>query len=353
MLTRRELLGLLAAGPALLRAASCAIAADDRRDRLGVVTYSYGAHASAGRANSSPAAFRDALGFLDFCHERGAGGIQAALGRSAADAARLRAKAEAHGMYVEGIVSLPRSEADVDRFDADIRTAKEAGADVVRSALLGGRRYETFDTAEAFRRFTEQSRKSLALAEPVLRKHRVRLGVENHKDHRVPELLEHIRRLSSESVGICVDTGNSIALLEEPMVVVEAYAPWAVTTHLKDMAVAEYADGFLLSEVPLGEGFLDLTKMVATLRKAAPKVRFNLEMITRDPLKVPCLTEKYWATFEAVPGRDLARMLRLVRAKAAKQPLPRVTGLSLEEKLKREDENVRQCLRYAHERLGL
>ena len=69
------------------------------------------------------------------------------------------------------------------------------------------------------------------------------------------------------------------------------------------MAVAEYDEGFLLAEVPLGEGFLDLPKMIALLREARPDIRFNLEMITRDPLRIPCLTDQYWATSANVPGR--------------------------------------------------
>jgi sugar phosphate isomerase/epimerase len=255
-------------------------------------------------------------------------------------------------MYVEGIVSLPRQASDGERFEVELRTAKEAGADVVRAAV-DGRRYETFDSADAFRQFADRSRQTLALAEPILRKHRVRLGIENHKDWRVPELLELVKRLSSEHVGVCVDTGNSIALLEDPHAVVEAYAPWAVTTHLKDMAVAEYADGFLLAEVPLGAGFLDLPRIVGTLRRAQPKVRFNLEMITRDPLKVPCLTPKYWATFDAISGRELARALTLVRVNAPKQPLPGIAGLSLDEKLRWEDDNVRKSFAFARDRLGL
>src|SRR5207253_5553332 len=121
---------------------------------------------------------------------------------------------------------------------------------------------------------------------------------ENHKDWRAPELLDILKRLSSQWVGVCVDTGNNIALLEEPTAVVEALAPHAISSHLKDMAVQEYEEGFLLSEVPLGEGFLDLKRMVAVLQKANPTIQFNLEMITRDPLKIPCLTSKYWATME-------------------------------------------------------
>jgi sugar phosphate isomerase/epimerase len=343
---------MAAAVPAVCAATAAARAADGP-NRMGVCIHSYGSHWGAGRSGNPQAKFKDALSFLEYCHTLGAGGVQVGLGSRPEEAARVRARAEATGTYVEGIVSLPRRDANVDRLEAEIRTAKEAGAGVVRAVLLGGRRYETFNSDGAFREFTEQSRKTLESAEPVVRRHKVRLAIENHKDYLVPELLEQIKHVSSEFVGVCVDTGNSIALLEDPQAVVEGLAPWAATTHFKDMAVQEYPDGFLLSEVPLGEGFLDLPAVVAALRKANPAIRFNLEMITRDPLQVPCLTEKYWATFEAVAGRQLARALARVRAKASKAPLPRVTGKSPEERMKFEDDNVRASFGFARVKLGL
>ena len=226
-------------------------------------------------------------------------------------------------MDLEGIVRLPRDRDDLDRFTAEVQTAARAGATVLRTAMLTGRRYETFATAAAFRSFADAAQRSLALAEPVAARAGVRLAVENHKDWRADELIAILKRISSAHVGVCVDTGNSIALLEDPIEVVEALAPWAVTTHLKDMAVQEYEQGFLLAEVPLGEGFLDLRRIVRTLRAARPEIRLNLEMITRDPLEIPCLTEKYWATFADLSGRHLARSLAMVRAHAAKRPLPR------------------------------
>ncbi len=65
---------------------------------------------------------------------------------------------------------------------------------------------------------------------------------------------------------------------------------------------------------------------------------FALEMITRDPLKIPVLTKKYWATFDdsysPLPGRDLARMLEIVRTTPPKTPLTKTTGLSAPDALK-------------------
>jgi hypothetical protein len=119
------------------------------------------------------------------------------------------------------------------------------------------------------------------------------------------------------------------------------------------MAVAPYSDGFLLSEVLFGDGYLDLPRAIGIVRQAKPKTNLLLEMITRDPLKVPCLTDKYWASFPDRNGVYLARTLRFVNANQSRKPLPHVSQLSHEEQLKLEDENVAACLKYAHEHLGM
>jgi sugar phosphate isomerase/epimerase len=256
-------------------------------------------------------------------------------------------------MFLEGIVSLPRNQAALDKFDAEVRTAKRAGAQVVRTVMFPGRRYETYNTLAEFRRVAEEATHSLTLAASVVARHGVRLAVENHKDWRADELIALLKRLDNDHVGVCLDTGNSIALLEDPMEVVEALAPRTFTTHLKDMGLEEYRDGFLLAEVPLGTGVLDLPRIVGTLRAAAPDLHFNIEMITRDPLRVPCLTGRYWETFPDLPGRHLAHALRLVRDHATGRPLPRISALPPRERLRAEDENVSQCLAFARKRLGL
>ncbi|MDQ6677202.1 MAG: sugar phosphate isomerase/epimerase, partial [Acidobacteriota bacterium] len=126
------------------------------------------------------------------------------------------------------------------------------------------------------------------------------------------------------------------------------------STHVKDMGVEEFPDGFLLSEMPLGEGFLNLERMIAAIRAARPKTRFTLEMITRNPLVVPCLTEKYWATFPERNGIYLARTLKLVQREGHRlQALPRVDQQSRQAQLRLEDENVKICLNHAREKLSL
>jgi sugar phosphate isomerase/epimerase len=142
-------------------------------------------------------------------------------------------------------------------------------------------------------------------------------------------------------------------VLDDPIETVEKLAPYTFNTHFKDMAAEETADGFRISEVPLGEGMLDMKRIVETIRRARPDVRFSLEMITRDPLEVPCLTEKYWSTFDDVNGVRLARTLANIRAHPPKAPLPRITGLTPDERLALEMELVERSIVYARDRLGL
>jgi sugar phosphate isomerase/epimerase len=241
-------------------------------------------------------------------------------------------------------------------FETQVKAYKEAGAAAFHAAITG-RRYEDFDSFEPFRQMFEQIKKSVALAEPVLRKHNMKLAIENHKGYRSAEQAAWLNHLGSEWVGVCLDFGNNLSLCEDPMDTARALAPHTVFAHIKDMAAEEYEDGFLISEVPLGEGILDLKQIIQLLRQQDPNMIFNLEMITRDPLKIPVYTAKYWATFDdsysPLPGRDLATVLALVKKNRPRKPLPRISGLSEEAQIRAEDEYNRQCIAYARQNLGL
>jgi sugar phosphate isomerase/epimerase len=352
---RRDMLLLLAAGSSLTvrgKVLGAALPAGKKRG-LGLVIYTLGLRQKAMQAERPKRDLFEPLTYLDYCRSLGAGGIQVPLGVRDADyCAKLRAEAEKYRTYIEGIINMPRNDADLERFEAEVRTAGQAGALALRTAILPGRRYEQFGALKEYRAAVELGRQSVLRAAPILERHRVRLAIENHKDQRVEEQVALLRAVSSEYVGACVDLGNNFALLEEPVAVVEALAPWAFSVHIKDQAVREYEEGFLFADVPLGEGFLDLGKMVDALRRAKPDVRFSLETLTRDPLKVPVLTEKYWATFPDVPGLNLARTLRTVKAKQVNK-LPEISRLPLTEQVALESAGIARSLQYAREVLRL
>ena len=307
-------------------------------------------------ASAGPGAAFPAEAFLDLCRTFGADGVQMGLAQLTSVAPDyldgLRRRLGEAGQFLELSVDGTVLE-DEGRFDEVVAVARKLGAARFRVALLHGRRYEDFPTLDAWREFADHWRRTLPKARPWLERHRIPVGIENHKDFTISELGALIRSVDSPFLGACVDFGNNLAFLEDPLELAESLAPFAVTTHLKDMAVRPYPDGFELSEVPLGTGLLPLARMAETIRRHRPEAPLCLEMITRDPLKVPWRQASYWAPFGGRDEERIERFRETVLAKAWKEPLPRIAGLTLEQMIAAEDENVRRSTAYARTSLGV
>jgi sugar phosphate isomerase/epimerase len=339
-MTRRTLIS----GVGVAAAASLGrkLAGAPPKSGMGIATTSYLTYAR----------YRDPIAFLDHCHGLGAAGVQMQLPSDTAALRKIRAHAEELGMYVEAMAPMPKSN-DTSAFDEALKGAKEAGAVAVRTGTSGGRRYEKWNSLTDWKAFVEESTAATKKIAPIADRLQMPVGMENHKDWTIEEELNLMKSYSSEYFGTLLDFGNNIALLDSPESILEL-APYAKMCHMKDMAVQEWDKGFLLSEVPLGEGILDLPKIVDIVRAANPRAKFSLEMITRDPLEVPCLTDKYWITFPDRNGIYLARTLAMVRKNSARlQPLPTFRSLPKDAQLRVEEDNVKQCLNYAREKLNL
>ncbi|HZY81548.1 MAG TPA: TIM barrel protein [Cyclobacteriaceae bacterium] len=320
--------------------------------KMGIVVHSYGFRWNSKTPSTKYPSFTTAIELIDHTAQLGGAGVQVMVNGWTTDfAKKVRERREKLGLYLEGSIGIPYKQEDIAGFEQTVINAKEAGATILRTVTSTGRRYEVYHSGAEVEDFQKKALDSLRSIEPILKKHKVKLAVENHKDWKAPELAAAMKQLSSEWIGVTLDFGNSIALMEEPMEVIEQLVPYVVTTHAKDMAVEEYKDGFLLSEVPLGQGFLDLDRIFALCVKHNPQVRFNLEMITRDPLQIPCLTNEYWSVFPDSRPEVLAKGLRLIKEKKNKE-LPRVSQLDGEGKLAVEEQNIVECMNYSKTKLG-
>ncbi|MCC6262941.1 MAG: TIM barrel protein [Bryobacterales bacterium] len=318
---------------------------------LGSVAQAKGPRTTMGIANDSVPSRRavGTLEFLGLVNEFGMGGAQVPITTlDAAYARQVRKRLDESGLFF----ILNTSFNDADRFRQNVAMAKEAGAAAIRVAS-GGRRYEDFSTLEERQAHVTQVLGRIRAAIPIAEAARIPIALENHKDFTVDEQVKLYKDYSSEYFGACVDTGNNLALLEDPMEVIEKLSPYAFTAHLKDATLEEYDEGFLLGDIPLGEGFLDLRRVVALLRKHKPRLPLLLECITRNPLRIPCLTDKYWATFPERRGVVLARALRRVRANKPKwqMQLPASPDAALLREM--ETKHIEASIAYARDRLGL
>jgi len=351
MTTRRDVM----MGGAALAAASAmpAFAADRPKSPLGVAQTALGAYFRKQRGDAPGARGpADPIATVDYVRSLGAGGLQMAVPLDT-DVKKLRARLEKHGMFFEGDIRLIAHPGDdTSAFEKGLRLYKELGAPVVRTVSFVGRRYETFNTLEEYKTWKANALAVLDVCVPIADKVGIPLAVENHKDRVVDEELEVLKRYSSPNFGALVDFGNNISMCDDPVEVIHKLAPYAKSCHMKNMAVQPYADGFLLSEVLFEDGFLDIPALWKVVKAANPKLQPMHELITRDPLKVPVLTDKYWTTWPDRDGIYLARTLRLVRDNASKKALPVVSNLTPDQRLAAEEANNIRCFDWARTALA-
>jgi hypothetical protein len=203
--------------PSLVAARQAIAMTDLNSGRLGICTFSCHRHWEAVRKHETGIRFQDVPSFYDYIHELGADGMQTSVRGMDLPAVRtLRRQMEMDGSYFEGDIRLPKSKAELSDFEKEVQITKEAGASVARAVLTGGRRYEVFHSIAEFQQFHSEARERLGLVEPILKKYGLKLAIENHKDLTIEEHATLMRQIDSEWIGSLVDTGNNIALLDDP-----------------------------------------------------------------------------------------------------------------------------------------
>ncbi|HET7086594.1 MAG TPA: sugar phosphate isomerase/epimerase [Rhizomicrobium sp.] len=343
MSTRRD---VMRGGAALLAASALpASAAPAQKSALGTSQTALGRILRDLRAKNGGKL--DPVQLVDRVHELGGGGVQFTVPLDA-DLKALRARLDKNNMFLQGDLDLlSRATKDLAGFEQALKNYKALGADCVRVVTFVGRRYETFDSLQAYKDWQVTAFASLDACLPIAERVGMPLAMENHKDRAVDEEVEVLRKYSSQHLGATVDFGNNIAMCDDPMDVIVKLSPYAKSVHMKNMAVQNYADGFLLSEVLFEDGFMDIPAMWAVLKKANPALKPVHELITRNPLKVPVLTDKYWVTWPDRGGKFLADTIRMVNANQSKKPLPMIDSLPPDEQLKAVEDNNRRCFEWA------
>ena len=257
----------------------------------------------------------------------------------------VRRKAESLGLYLE----LGTSGTNPDHLQNMVRTAHVLGSQIVRTFLGKPRPTSTGAMAHMMSAAAAEIRQAL----PVCERYRVSLALENHQDLTTEELLSLLELIDSPWVGVCFDTGNPLALLEDPLDSAAALAPLVRSVHFKDYQVVARSDGFLLVGCPLGDGIVDLQSVLEVLEREAPEANLNIEVYVGKHA-VPVLEDDYLRTFPDTSACALGRTLRLVRDHGLRREpeLPIERGAPEGEILAAEDELVLRSVRWAHAALG-
>ena len=176
---------------------------------------------------------------------------------------QLRRRAEERGIVLEvGI-----QEADFSVLRTYLTTAILLGSSLVRVALNAPGKHPTLN-------------ESLAIINkllPVLKAESMTLALENQFHLSSTEMVKLVNTVDNPLVGICLDTANSIGLLEKPLDTVRSLAPYAVSVHLKDYKIVQCSVGYKIVGTPLGAGFLDIESVIDLLKRSAHNPNIILE----------------------------------------------------------------------------
>jgi sugar phosphate isomerase/epimerase len=115
----------------------------------------------------------------------------------------------------------------------------------------------------------------------------LRLGIENHGDYYVSDLVELCRRVPD--LYLFLDTGNTYLIGEKPLPAIREAAPYTIGTHFKDHRVCPRLEArplhFEVGPSVLGEGDVGLAEAYRILVEHAPdpeNLVMEIEMVPPD-----------------------------------------------------------------------
>ncbi len=115
-------------------------------------------------------------------------------------------------------------------------------------------------------------------AAPLAQKKGVNIAFENHTESFSSEVLWLIDEVDHPCIGACVDTVNSLMVLEDPMTAIEALAPRSFTNHFCDHRIERDQFGCKFTGVACGDGDIDLKKTLEIFKETSSMDRINIEV---------------------------------------------------------------------------
>jgi 3-oxoisoapionate decarboxylase len=165
----------------------------------------------------------------------------------------------------------------------------------------------------------------------------VKLAVENHGgDLQAREMKMMIDTVGRDVMGVCLDSGNPVWMLEDPHMTLEMLIPYAETSHVRDSAVWKVPEGIAVRWVNMGEGNVDIDGWI---RKFILSANPRIHRIY-DP--------KFWDNWRQMPAWEFSRFQALADKGTPKPAVPRVAGKTAGQQ---RIEDLELCVRYTRDLL--
>jgi sugar phosphate isomerase/epimerase len=261
----------------------------------------------------------DAVGLMDAAVGMGLRGVEFPLPKELLHPGHTDRLAEALRQRGLRVVTdfLVIDEGDCEDLKWFVRSSWKLGAKVVRaipSGVLCGDRRKLLPRGweDRLAAVAARLREVLSLAADL----GMCIALENHQDATTDDFLRLADMLDGHpAYGVCLDTGNPLAVGEEPVEAARRLAPLVRHVHLKDYTIHFAPEGYRLVRCAAGEGVIDFPAILKIIRANGHDVLPGIEVAWQATRTIPVLDPAWWACYPARQAAELATALRVLWAK--------------------------------------
>jgi 3-oxoisoapionate decarboxylase len=179
----------------------------------------------------------------------------------------------------------------------------------------------------------------------------VKLAWENHGgDVQAREMKTAIEAIGPDAIGVCLDSGNPVWMLEDPHATLETLLPYTLTCHVRDSAVWKVPEGIAVRWVNMGEGNVDIDGWITKFIAAKPGLPIIFEnLVSGNPRVHKIYDPAFWTNWSKMPAAEFSRFLAIAEKGKPTPAVPRPAGKTAgQQKI----EDLEGCVRYTRELLS-
>lgn len=231
--------------------------------------------------------------------------------------------------------------------------ARQLGAKSIRTVLSGilegdRRKPPGPEWPRHLERLVEELRKVKSQAEDM----GVSVAVENHQDATSDDLVGMCQAVGSPMVGVNLDTGNALAVAEDPLEYARKIVPYLKNVHLKDYWIYPTESGYRLVRCAFGDGVIPFAELFKLFDELSREATCNIENGATTARHIRLLEDYFWEHYPPRPVTGVLAALRIACRQARPTTedwrTPHERGEPAAARAAYEMEQFRQSVRNAH-----
>lgn len=139
--------------------------------------------------------------------------------------------------------------------------------------------------------------KKINQIKPLLKKHKIKLAIENHQDLDSNDLIKIIKSVGKNYVGVNFDIGNAYATCEIPVDFLSKTKKYILNIHLKDYIILPNKIGYELHRCPIMDGNSNIIEILKLVKKFKLNVPISLELGAKKVRKINVKSKNFFKYF--------------------------------------------------------